>query len=304
MAAGSAHEQGMTDDVPAALTRLASGPEDHVQRSLQLLKFLARHQVTQAPDLELRGECRGQAPCSAIDMSNVASQGLPAWLKPSRTEYTPSAHHPSELLWFKTTLWVVLAVSSVVLSGAIGLVWVWIAYLAAPDVLIARPQPAAAINTPAESLNNETLPTSLPVHPVQEMMAECEREAKQDPERLHLLVIPITPMREDSSVAVEGEFYDAFILIPSKSTTQGLQDGSYALNTKPFGFAVLDLATGQQSGFRLLSGVTRITQQLTSTMPKFRLGFDAPGRGVFVWTNNFQRQPGVCYWVNVRFRWH
>jgi hypothetical protein len=164
-------------------------------------------------------------------------------------------------------------------------------------------QIVAPIATPSEPAASSTMDAEAALQSVQTAMAECDQQAQRDPDTLYLLVIPIVPAGDAFRLSAEmKEEYDSFTLVTSKSMLAGLQDGSFALNARPFRFAIIDSATGKTQIWSTATGVSKFTHRDAAAFSKFRLGFDIPDKGP-QWSNEYPRNAGVCYWVNVRFHW-
>jgi hypothetical protein len=163
--------------------------------------------------------------------------------------------------------------------------------VSAPAAAPANPAAAPAADAPAVA------------QAVQTAMAECDREAERNPDTLHFLVTPVMPAGDAFRLSAEArEEYDSFSLVTAKAMLEGLQDGSLALNARPFRFVIIDSATGQTQIWSAATGMSKFTHKDAAAFSKFRVGFDIPDKGP-QWSNEYPRRAGVCYWVNVRFHW-
>jgi len=162
------------------------------------------------------------------------------------------------------------------------------------------PRPGATSDT---AVNQPSPQISAEIESVQKAMADCDRQAAQDPKTLNLLIIPVSPNTDAAlKTTPEGETYQTFFLMTSKATLAGLQDASYRLNGWPFAFSINNQSAGRRKDLNLTSGLTRLSYAAEG-FGKFRVGFDVSGRGYgLVWSNEYSYQPGTCYWINVRFR--
>jgi hypothetical protein len=156
---------------------------------------------------------------------------------------------------------------------------------------------------PASRAEPQTSPAPADLQFVQKAMADCDREAAQDRGTLYLLLIPLRRNTDGGqSTAPPGERYESFFLTTSKAALDGLQEGSYSLNLWPFGFAVIDSANKQTKSWNMVAGVTRLTHSADG-FSKFQVGFDIASRGYGMrWSNEYSRQTGTCYWINVQFQ--
>jgi hypothetical protein len=184
------------------------------------------------------------------------------------------------------------------LAGLLGFFWYWHdirspVRTTAPRERIAPPPVAPAVRAAATAAQS-----------VQQAMAACDRDAQADPTALHLLLIPIKPESDAARAEIPaGEVYGTFFLLTSQAALDGLRSGDYAMNGMAFGFAIMDSATLQTRTWNFVAGLTRLTHKDPNGFANFQIGFDQTSRGYGLqWTGQFPRRPGVCYWVNVRFR--
>jgi hypothetical protein len=169
---------------------------------------------------------------------------------------------------------------------------------AAPRVEVSPPAAAPAKPAAAPAADAPAVAQT-----VQTAMAECDQEAEKNPDALHFLVTPIMPAGDAFRLSAEArEEYDSYSLVTAKAMLEGLQDGSLALNARPFRFAIIDSATGQTQTWSAATGMSKFTHKDAAAFSKFRVGFDIPDKGP-QWSNEYPRRAGVCYWVNVRFHW-
>jgi len=157
----------------------------------------------------------------------------------------------------------------------------------APTAVAPAPQPAADINA------------------LRKAMADCDTAATRNPDGLYFLINPIVPITGTTSDWVlHGETYSMYLLVPTKDVLEGLAAGTINMSPEQFTLTLVDTITGTQRTWDPASGVTRFSQQAAGGVTRFRLGFDFavnPGGGPH-WSNEFQRQKGVCYWVNLMYR--
>ena len=135
-------------------------------------------------------------------------------------------------------------------------------------------------------------------------MTECDRQAAQNPNKLYLLVIPISPNTDGArrEAVSQGESYETFYLHTSKTALASLADEAFGIDRLPFTFAITSQSTGDQKNWGLVVGVTQLSHP-AEKFDRFRIGFDVSGRGYgLVWSNSYARQQGACYWINVQFR--
>src|SRR5882672_9092931 len=91
-------------------------------------------------------------------------------------------------------------------------------------------------------------------------MADCDKEAAQNPANLYLLIIPVSPTTDLArATSPEGEAYQTFFLMTSKTTLASLEAASYAIDPRPFIFSLLDPSNGEKKNWNLVSGLTKLT---------------------------------------------
>ncbi len=175
---------------------------------------------------------------------------------------------------------------------------------AAPSAPVASSPPAAS-PAPAEKPAEQAITQGTSdLQPVQKAMADCDKEAAQNPDKLYLLIIPVAPITAlAQATRPESETYPTFYLMTSKATLSGLENASYSIDSRPFIFSIEDPTSGEGKSWNLVSGLKKIVHNGPERFQNFRVGFDPTGRGFgVVWSSSYARQPGVCYWINTRFR--
>lgn len=176
---------------------------------------------------------------------------------------------------------------------------IWFQYPFVHSEQDAAPQ-AKQEEQPAPPAAPQTSPAPADLQFVRKAMADCDREAAQNPNAIYVLLVPLR-RNTDGNTAPPGERYESFVLTTSKAALDGLQDGSYSLNLWRFAFAIVDSANNQTKAWNMVGGVTTLTHS-AGGFSKFRIGFDVAGRGFGMrWSNEYSRQPGTCYWINVQF---
>ena len=134
-------------------------------------------------------------------------------------------------------------------------------------------------------------------------MARCDAEAVKNPNDLYFLVTPIEPATLEAAASIlppPGDKFDSFFLVPTPSLFGGLQDGSVELSSRRYGFSVLDIKTANTIKWNAAYGASRFADQKAAEISKFRIGFTFD-TNTLTWTNEYDRQKGTCYWVNLRF---
>jgi hypothetical protein len=132
-------------------------------------------------------------------------------------------------------------------------------------------------------------------------MAECEEEAKQSPQRLHFLIVPVIatgnslPGWSPAPIGAIGPFAR---LLKHTDTLLGLRNGVFVLYPKPITFVISDPATEMLYKWKPAVGVARLKTR-DNDFSKLKLGFEIPDIGVETqWGPTVPINQGTCYWIN------
>ena len=194
--------------------------------------------------------------------------------------------------------------SAVLVLGLVGFRWSWTADRDGQRTVQAPLQPeiSASISTLPASVVTPPAHAQPEAQTVKQTMADCDAEAAKDSDGLYFLVIPLVPatIEAASLLMPAGETYELFFLVPSKAAVGGLEDGSLTLSSRQYEFSIIDLTTGKTQKWSSANGLSKFTQPNAAAVSKFRVGFDFADKST-QWSNEYQRQKGICYWVNIRF---
>ena len=278
--------------------------KDTTEQSLELLRLLAR--VKHIP-LDDRQTAHSGAPFVITEnVPETSRTGSPDREPSDETSAAtssiapPTSHrHPAKRLY----LWLVaLSLFGVALVAGLAAVFLYRTPNAVRELpRVERAAPSAPVVKPAVQTATQGLSE---LQSVQKAMADCDKEAAQNPESLYLLIIPVWPITDVArTTSPESEIYQTFFLMTSKATLAGLEDASHTIDPRPFIFSIVDPTNSERKNWNLVSGLTKLMHNGPEQFHNFRVGFDPTGRGFgHVWSKTYSRQPSVCYWINVRFR--
>jgi hypothetical protein len=130
-------------------------------------------------------------------------------------------------------------------------------------------------------------------------MAECDVYAKQYPDTLYFLIIPLTP----SGKRVTGwdpapidKIGSSAMLVSSQDALLGLRNGVFLLYRKPVTFAVKDPATQTIYKWKPSTGVSELKSS-ESKFASLTLGLQLGDSADLDWGPGFSVVKGTCYWV-------
>jgi hypothetical protein len=131
-------------------------------------------------------------------------------------------------------------------------------------------------------------------------MAECEVEAKQQLDRLHFLVVPLTatglslPGWSPNPI---GDIGADAKLVGAGDAMIGLRNGALILYPKPIIFLVSDPATRTVYKWKPAVGVAALNASYS--FEKVTLGLELPDvSGEVQWGPTVNITKGTCYWIN------
>jgi hypothetical protein len=135
-----------------------------------------------------------------------------------------------------------------------------------------------------------------------EAMAECEAQAKQKPDTLHFLVVPVTatglslPGWSPSPI---GDVGSSAKLLSSTDALIGLRNRALALHAKPLTFLISDPATKTVYKWKPAVGVVALNTR-DSGFDNLKLGFEMPDvADDIAWGPTVGVNKGTCYWINL-----
>lgn len=134
-------------------------------------------------------------------------------------------------------------------------------------------------------------------------MATCDAEAGKNPDGLYFLVTPVEPATFEAAVPIlppSGDQFASFFFITTPSLFAGLGNGSLNFSSAPYTFLVLDIKTANIMKWNSANGVSKFKSPKAAEFSKFKIGFTFDDN-TLTWTNEYDRQKGTCYWVNLRF---
>jgi hypothetical protein len=136
-------------------------------------------------------------------------------------------------------------------------------------------------------------------------MAECEEEAKQKPDTMSFLIIPMNQTALSLPGWVPNPISDvgsAGMLLPSGDAMIALRNGVMELYQKPLAFAISDPASDTVYKWKPATGVTSLRTRDVNA-GGFKLGFEVPEIGQDIeWGPVINLAKGNCYWINMLVR--
>jgi|SRR5436190_14227906 len=136
-------------------------------------------------------------------------------------------------------------------------------------------------------------------------MADCDEEAKQRPEMLHFLIVPVTvtgtPLPGWSPIPI-SMIGNAAVLLNSSDALIGLRNRALMLYAKPLTFLVSDPATDTIYKWKPATGVASLKRHGTD-VENLKLGFEIPGAAKDIeWGPVINLKKATCYWINPLIR--
>jgi hypothetical protein len=136
---------------------------------------------------------------------------------------------------------------------------------------------------------------------IKQAMARCDAEAAENPDGLYFLLTPVVPINFESATLLlpPGKNYKYFFLVTSSQVLNGLDEGSLGVSMRPYQFSLLNSETNQITNWKPVIGPSQFTQSNVA-WSKFQIKLDLADTAV-TWTDEYNRQRGSCYWINVFF---
>ena len=130
-------------------------------------------------------------------------------------------------------------------------------------------------------------------------MADCDVYAKQYPDILYFLIVPLalTEKKVAGWNPVEtGRIGASATLISSRDAIIGLRNGMLVLYRKPITFAIKDTATQTIYKWKPATGVSELKSS-ESGLVSPSLGFQIGEQADIEWGPQFSIAKGTCYWI-------
>jgi hypothetical protein len=170
----------------------------------------------------------------------------------------------------------------------------------ASDQMVPPVAPAAP-SVPAPSTPPAAPATDLAT--IRKEMTDCDNVATKDPSLINFLVLPLLVAKgaeNDWRAAALSEVGNSFLLLSANDALDGLRDGKLVVRPGRYTFAIRDPAGGQSFSWTSATAVSRLSRPLSQDVKRLNLGFDfSPTQSGTTWSNEFNRDPGTCYWVIV-----
>lgn len=152
-------------------------------------------------------------------------------------------------------------------------------------------------------------PSTLPAAPATDLaairkeMTDCDNVATKEPNMIHFLVLPLLVAKgaeNDWRAAALSEVGSSFLLLSANDALDGLRDGKLVVRPGRYTFAIRDSGGGPSFAWTSATAVSRLSRPLSQDVKRLNLGFDfSPAQSGTTWSNEFNRDPGTCYWVIV-----
>jgi hypothetical protein len=130
-------------------------------------------------------------------------------------------------------------------------------------------------------------------------MADCDVYAKQYPDILYFLIVPLAPTGKTVAgwnPVETGRIGASAVLISSRDAIIGLRNGVLALYRKPITFAVKDTTTQTIYKWKPAAGVSELKSS-ESGLASPTLGFQFGEQADIEWGPAFSISKGTCYWI-------
>jgi hypothetical protein len=136
---------------------------------------------------------------------------------------------------------------------------------------------------------------------VAQAMADCEAESKQQLDRLHFLIVPMTT----TGVSLPGwtplpisTIGNVGTLFGAADALLGLRNRVFVLYRTPLAFVISDPDTQKVYKWKAAVGVSRLKSSEIG-MTNLKLGFEIPDVGdEIAWGPTIKASTGTCYWIN------
>jgi hypothetical protein len=163
------------------------------------------------------------------------------------------------------------------------------------------PPEAASSGAPAPTAGDTKTESASDYGWIVTAMAECEEEAKIQPDTMHFLIVPLRtsgmslPGWSPEPISRVGEHA---VLLNSTDALIGLRNRALLLYQKPMTFAVSDPETSTVYKWKPATGVTALKARNTGST-KLTLGFEIPDLAKdLAWGPTINLKKGTCYWIN------
>jgi hypothetical protein len=163
------------------------------------------------------------------------------------------------------------------------------------------PPSTASSGAPAPAADNSGTGSASDYGWIVAAMAECEEEAKIQPDTMHFLIVPLRtsgmslPGWSPEPISRVGEHV---VLLNSADSLIGLRNRALLLYQKPMTFAVSDPETSTVYKWKPATGVTALKARNTGST-KLTLGFEIPDLAKdLAWGPTINLKKGTCYWIN------
>jgi len=191
------------------------------------------------------------------------------------------------------------ALAAVTLLGSVIAVGVGLFHGAAPQT--STPQAAVPATPPAAGT---TVDPQEDYGWVAQAMADCDEEAKQKPDTLRFLIVPMTttgvtlPGWNPTPITTVG---NVGTLLTATDALIGLRNRAFALYQKPLTFAISDPVSKTVFKWKPAVGVTSLTSR-DNGLASVTLGFEIPDLAKEIaWGPPITLKKGSCYWINPLF---
>jgi hypothetical protein len=132
-------------------------------------------------------------------------------------------------------------------------------------------------------------------------MQQCDKRATSEPNRLHILVTPLTapPNTFDEWKAKSLNDMGNAIVLGTDATVSALRGGTLTVMGEPYVFSIRDEATKTVYRWEPSSGVKWFSTAEGAGIQSFSMQIKPRSAGRDdAWGNPIARQAGNCYWVN------
>ena len=133
-----------------------------------------------------------------------------------------------------------------------------------------------------------------------ESMAKCDADAAKQPDDLYALVIPLKPAAADAP-APSGVSFGSLVLLPSSEALAALEKRTLVVDHRRYTLSIRDTAPQTIFSWDSAEGIFQFSKNDVASLTTPAFGLSIEG-GAASWGARFQRQRGVCYWIQVLVR--